>query len=104
MRAADFANANGIVGFRANWDKLVSSIYNNDPPVRLVITRVNTLRKSLEKLQDKAMREITPLGEGLLIILPEARLNHDPRGFMVVLPMTDYLEVVARARRLVYDD
>jgi len=103
-RAADYAYANGLIGFRANWEKFSSSIYNTDPPMRLVVARIVGVVKRLKELEGKALTYTSPVAEGMLLTLPMSRDKQDPRGFLVVIPLTDYLELVARARKLVFDD
>lgn len=103
-RASEYAFANGLIGIRANWEQFTSSIYNTDPPMRLVITRIIGVIQHLKDLEEKALKNHTPIAEGLLLTFPISRKSQDPRGFLVVLPLTDYLELVARARKLVFDD
>lgn len=104
-RAANLAWANGITGFRANVEPFgVMSVTNTDPPLRMVEAGVKSFIPKLKELEAKNRTLQHPSGEGVLLALPASKEGFDARGYFVCMGLVDYLELVARARHLVFTD
>lgn len=66
-----------------------------------LLLRAGKTAKSLRILSEKAAEVRHPIGEGLVFAHRDVKTQHNPEQLLVVLPLFDFLELVAQARGLV---